>query len=252
MITRLFKNRDYDKNGIFRLKFWQAGAWHHVNVDDRLPSDQVPHGGKWVWHKEWLSKYSYRNIGRWKANYKWAPDFDGESINKAWWMPIMEKAYAKFDQNYQRIVGGSGQEGLSVLTGAPVASTRLGNRSGKSTGEVWSFLKRMARANYPMTTGCHSKIYGLISGHAYSVLDVKELLCGGRVCHRLVKVRNPWSSDQYHGPFSDKSGEWTADFKAQVGGVDVRDDGISWMPLHIWRQAMGKLSVAYTDDFEST
>jgi len=24
----------------------------------------------------------------------------------AWWMPLLEKAYAKLDQNYDRIIGG--------------------------------------------------------------------------------------------------------------------------------------------------
>jgi len=41
------------------------------------------------------------------------------SLNGAWWMPLLEKAYAKLDQNYQRIVGGFGIEGLRTLTGAP-------------------------------------------------------------------------------------------------------------------------------------
>jgi hypothetical protein len=34
-------------------------------------------------------------------------------------MPLLEKAYAKLDQNYDRIIGGIGLEGLRTLTGMP-------------------------------------------------------------------------------------------------------------------------------------
>lgn len=30
-----------------------------------------------------------------------------KSNNGAWWMPLLEKAYAKFNVNYQNIEGGS-------------------------------------------------------------------------------------------------------------------------------------------------
>jgi len=38
----------------------------------------------------------------------------------AWWVPLFEKAFAKYNQNYERIEAGLGYEGLKVLTGLPV------------------------------------------------------------------------------------------------------------------------------------
>lgn len=64
-----------------------------------------------------------------------------------------------------------------------------------------------------MTAGCHRKAYGLVTGHAYSVLKTAELKRGGRVIHKLVQVRNPWSKEKYTGPFSDKSSRWTQAWK---------------------------------------
>lgn len=69
-------------------------AWYGINVDDRLPSTEYGSG-----FRPWATQRSYA---------------------KAWWMPLLEKAFAKLDQNYDRIVGGWGKEGLRTLTGMPV------------------------------------------------------------------------------------------------------------------------------------
>lgn len=55
------------------------------------------------------------------------------------------------------------------------------------------------------TTCCSQVIWGLITGHAYTLLDVVDV--DGGVT--LAKIRNPWSSEKYVGPYSDKSSEWT-------------------------------------------
>lgn len=79
-------NTEYSDSGIFRFKFYIRGQWHYVNIDDRLPV------------KEWGSGFR-----------PWAT---GHSKNYAWWMPLLEKAFAKLNQNYDRIIGGNGAEGL--------------------------------------------------------------------------------------------------------------------------------------------
>jgi hypothetical protein len=59
-----------------------------VNIDDRLPVYQWSEGGA---YHEFASKKSEAH---------------------AWWMPLFEKAYSKFNQNYDRIQGGSYHESL--------------------------------------------------------------------------------------------------------------------------------------------
>jgi len=45
-----------------------------------------------------------------------------KSLNNAWWMPLLEKAYAKFNINYLQLNGGNEIEALVALTGKPTAT----------------------------------------------------------------------------------------------------------------------------------
>ena len=85
--------------------------------------------------------------------------------------------------------------------------------------------------------------YGLISGHAYTLLDVVDLEGGPT----LAKLRNPWSSESYHGPWSDSDSRWTAAWKEQVNLV-VADDGIFFMDYDEYLSIYKNINVAFTND----
>ena len=68
--------------------------------------------------------------------------------------------------------------------------------------------------------------------HAYSVLDARELSDGTQLLH----VRNPWGSERYHGPFSDKSKLWK-DFSEFKDVVD-KDDGLWWIDAQTFYESM--------------
>jgi len=54
---------------------------------------------------------------------------------------------------------------------------------------------------------------GLIAGHAYTLIDTA--VYNGE---NLVKVRNPWGSEHFNGPWSDKdTTRWTAAAKSALG-----------------------------------
>lgn len=103
-----------------------------------------------------------------------------------------------------------------------------------------------------MTAGCcyGGGTDGLISGHAYSLLDTYELTdAAGNVEHRLVKMRNPWAEESYHGAFSDEDPNWTDDWKAQVG-LTVANDGVFWMPYETLSSYFMYVAVALYDDYQ--
>jgi hypothetical protein len=53
----------------------------------------------------------------------------------------------------------------------------------------------------------------MVSGHAYGILDGLCLTVGGQCHTKLIKMRNPWGISKYDGPWSEKSSEWTEEFK---------------------------------------
>ena len=68
---------------------------------------------------------------------------------------------------------------------------------------------------------------GLVSMHAYTLLNVLELSNGEKLAH----IRNPWSQEgEWKGDWSDSSSKWTATLKEEVGYVNS-NDGQFFMPF---------------------
>jgi len=86
-----------------------------------------------------------------------------------------------------------GYEGLRTLTGMPTVYLNHGRGTNSTANtERYDLLKTLSEKNIPMTTPCCNSASGpdgLISGHAYTLLDVLQLSTGTK----LAKVRNPWS-----------------------------------------------------------
>ena len=107
---------------------------------------------------------------------------------------------------------------------------------------------------FPSVASCCNKISGgidgLITGHAYSFLDVQELRdSDGNIAHTIAKVRNPWGSEKYTGKFSDNDDLWTQEWKDQVN-LKVADDGIFWMPYQNFITYFDSVDVAFYGDYK--
>ena len=214
-------DKKYNPNGIFRFYFWVKDGWYGINVSDELPI---------AWGS---TAFSAR-----------------KSEAGAWWMPLLEKAYAKMHVNYERLAGGWGSETLRIMTGMPTTSFW---HQRFSRADIEPIHRRWAQKNYPMTTACCSSgksWEGLVNGHASSLLDVKDVLDdSGNVVTTLAKVRNPWANEVYKGPWSDKSGEWTDSAKEQLG-YENKNDGAFWMPYDRYLSEFYVTDVALYDTYK--
>lgn len=170
------------------------------------------------------------------------------------WLPLLEKAYAKAHGDYQAIEGGFAGEGIEDLTGG--IATYIVSEDVLDKDKLWSELLEV---NDKFLFGCGSRQgrdndpadeEGFVRGHAYTVLSAREItkpanisaeeeraaLKAGRKRRtkeadgklRLLKLRNPWGSQEWNGGWSDGSKEWTPDVMKELDHT-FGDDGIFWI-----------------------
>lgn len=191
----------------------------------------------------------------------WQPKF-AKARHGELWVPLLEKAYAKAHGSYSAISGGWPAEALFDLTGCPTET--FGFEARRFDPEVfWATLLSYKDQRFLMAASCYAthKGSGIVPGHAYSILDVRDLegvegvtisrqsgiqeffrasgpsaksgsecaALGERKARRLVKLRNPWGRREWSGSFSAKSDEWNAALRELLGATR-RDDGTFWMP----------------------
>jgi hypothetical protein len=76
------------------------------------------------------------------------PFFAKQSGDGGWWMPLLEKAYAKINVNYETIGFGWMSEAARIVTGAP--SYRYTSRS-YSPSSLFKKLKEVDKRHYVLT-----------------------------------------------------------------------------------------------------
>eukprot|EP00435_Cladocopium_sp_Y103_P013571 s4711_g3.t1 len=111
--------------------------------------------------------------------------------------------------------------------------------------EFWQLLLEYDTSNFlmgsQMNKVCDDRLSGIMPGHAYSVLQAKEV-----EGMRFVQLRNPWGHDEWGGPWSDRSDEWEANPKIQEGlkAHELTFDGKFWMEWEDFAYVFGNLDNA--------
>ena len=212
----------FSTKGIYCFRFYKNFKWRYVLIDDRIPC------------------YSVYNENQTKK-----PIFAHCRLSNEFWVPLIEKAYAKLHGSYAALVSGCIDEGLVDMTGLVSKKMIKENLAGKSEA-LWEQLKERSKLEHEgvikTQTGkvVTAKIYkmnksmmgcsvehngknkemevsmqghkiGIIAGHAYSILDVFEIdkarTKKPRKSSRLLRIRNPWGNYEWNGKWCDNSEE---------------------------------------------
>nr|GEY67163.1 calpain-type cysteine protease DEK1 [Tanacetum cinerariifolium] len=204
-ISEVIITPEYNEEGIYTVRFCIQGEWVPVVIDDWVPCESP---GK--------------------------PAFATSKKGNELWVSLLEKAYAKLHGSYEALEGGLVQDALVDLTGG--AGEEIDMRSAQAqidlaSGRLWSQLLRFKQEGFllgagsPSGSDVHISSSGIVQGHAYSLLQVREV--DG---HKLVQIRNPWANEvEWNGPWSDSSPEWTDRMKHKLKHVPQARDGIFWM-----------------------
>ncbi|XP_041346994.1 calpain-9-like, partial [Gigantopelta aegis] len=85
---------------------------------------------------------------------------------------------------------------------------------------------------------------GLIEGHAYSIVDIREVNQGRRST-LLLRLRNPWGRGEWNGPWSDRSSEWCSVRLSDMTMARVIDDGEFWISLKDFQEQFDELEMCH-------
>ena len=204
LIKRLFDVQQINEFGVYNVWLNIDGSWKSFIVDEYFPSTQTQRG--------WDLAFS-------------------KTDQKELWVILLEKAYAKAYGSYWDIIGGDPVHALRDLTGAPY--DRIEDYS--DLNAAWEKLKLYNAQNFIIT--CFTKSTevteeksgeGIVSGHAYSILDVREVMDSRGRPARILQIRNPWGKFEWTGSFSDSSPLWTPQAKADLK-IEAKDDGVFWI-----------------------
>ena len=204
LIERLFYIKEKSSEHCYGCYYRINGLWQLVLVDDYIPC-----------------------YGSWGKNFAFTST-NGHEL----WVILLEKAWAKLNGNYAKSIGGEPHEVFDVITNTHSEKIRI---TSAKASEIWDSLINAEKRGFIMTAGTSGDTYnlrieenGLVPGHAYTLLGVREVNTGsGR--EKLVHIRNPWGNGEWSGDWCDTSRKWTSDIKKQVGFVKNTGDGSFWM-----------------------
>ena len=208
LVERLFVCQDYLHAGLVGCRFFKEGQWIDVAIDTYLPCD----------------------VSRTRPY----PVFARNKDPNEFWMALLEKAYAKIHGSYECLDAGFMNESLVDLTGAAPGEVDIPDLFAACGNDKVSALKVLgARTFGTLLQGASNDSgneeplgNGLISGHAYSINQVRQISTGDV----LVQLRNPWGSHEWEGAWCDSDPCWTPTLKREVGQTD-KNDGMFWMSI---------------------
>ncbi|KAM6198548.1 calpain-10 isoform 4-T4 [Sarcoramphus papa] len=181
---------DESYQGCFTCRVWQFGHWVEVTIDDRLPCL----GGKLC--------------------------FSQCQTEDLFWLPLLEKAYAKVHGSYEQLWAGQVADALVDLTGGVAERWTLkgpgSNMEKEKAGMVLekAVFRRLMNLKEQCVISCsvlnsRQGASELGEFHAFIVIDMLNLseVSGKEIF--LLRIRNPWGRRCWRGPWCEGGQGWS-------------------------------------------
>jgi hypothetical protein len=268
-IRNIFLDEEITARGKYRLRLFDAVSkkWEVVVIDDSIPCDKDTKTPVFA-------------------------QMQGTDKTKELWAVLLEKAFAKFAGSYGRLDGNHTEFAWQVMTGDAIFKLskdkndatngtwdlfKLGIEPPEADGKrsmslkfsyqkepvlssdlpnlLLNYIQRGAVLGASLHTSDVSEdvaTNGLVSGHAYSILDVRrigrsasDLVHDTRTSgHTLIRLRNPWGGTEWKGAFSDSDDVWTKHPElAKEIGLSVKEDGEFWIDLDNFCREFDKVAI---------
>ena len=207
--------QELNQAGIYCVRFCRDGEWRYVVVDDRLPLNP-----KVTWKKKLLFAKSGKN------NF---------------WVPIVEKAWAKLNGSYCKTSSGHAGHAIFEYSHSLKLNVNIKLESMREDAvareELFDKLKgyladgSMLCASSASGSDTTKNKNNIVQGHAFSVLGLFVIDDADGNELNLIEVRNPWASGEWSGPFSDGDEAWERIPEETREAMSIKDDedGIFYM-----------------------
>ena len=156
------------------------------------------------------------------------------------WPILLEKSWAKCNNSYEDTVNGNSSDAFEFLSPAPFDTYYHSTDNNKLFDIIDDAVKNgyLVLSDITATNDTNldylSKM-GLVTNHAYSVVDTAQLKNPNGTITKLLKMKNTWGTNEWLGDWSDGSRKWTEDYKKQVN-LEEKEDGIFWMSFEDFLQ----------------
>ena len=250
-------------DGKFTFQFWSHDKWVKVEIDDRLPCNEK-------FHYDGSKYYTLKAA-------KVSDDSSELAVDDTvceYWVPLLEKAYAKFKGGYAAIESGNSYEAYADLMGAVgekldirkmiqkfgwVSAVSADDQlSDSECSKVFSKLIQLDELGALMTVSVDSNKYngslgpiedgwinGVGTGHCYNLLGFYHAF-GDNL---LVKLYNPHGGTEYkssQAKFSDNDPIWKENpEETERLQNNLEDDGEFFMTIQDALKLFTDINVSY-------
>ncbi|XP_078266361.1 calpain-10 isoform X2 [Rhinoraja longicauda] len=215
------------QSGCLKCRFWKFGQWVEVIIDNRLPC---------IRRKLCFSRCRSEEV---------------------FWLPLLEKAYAKLHGCYEMLWAGQVAEALVDITGGLADRWTLKNyRKNNEKNDHVSFpekskfeLIRDLKDKSFISCSVHGSTKGFnerAEFHAFSVSDVKQIngLKDGYV--NLLRIRNMWDRRCWSGSWQEGGDGWNkVDGAVAAQLQSLAEEGEFWVEEQEFFREFDEVTVGY-------
>ena len=211
LVDNLFITKQTSLTGAYAMRLYKNSQWETVITDDHFPCLDDRH----------------------KTETHAGAAFGHSKNFEEIWVPLLEKAYAKYHGGYASLEHGYVHHALKDLSGAESIQIYLAQASrGARKKKLWTQLLEYQKNKFKMGAGTISSDNadheildtGLVFGQCYVIYDIRKVDGVS-----LVKLRNPPGDHaEWRGDWGDESALWTRRLKVKLGWTDA-DDNTFWM-----------------------
>uniref|UniRef100_A0ABI7XB83 Calpain catalytic domain-containing protein n=2 Tax=Felis catus TaxID=9685 RepID=A0ABI7XB83_FELCA len=213
--------------GSFTCRVWRFGRWVEVTIDDRLPC--------------LAGRLCFSRCQR----------------EDVFWLPLLEKVYAKVYGSYEHLWAGQVADALVDLTGGLAERwslkdlARTGGRQDRPGGSEHRTCRQLLSLKDRCLISCsvlspRAGARELGEFHAFIVSDLRELRGRTGQAILLLRIQNPWGRRCWQGPWREGGEGWSrVDPADEATLLSQLQEGEFWVEEEEFLQEFDEVTVGF-------